>query len=164
MWERTATAVVVWVLLSASPAHGWEQMNEQLRWACEPIGVYVGIDGWPGKVAEKVVRRLDEASPLEFVLVESPVGAKVTVSYGDPGRGNGAVAVMYGTESEYVKAEVILSPYLERRWVASTLHHEFGHVAGLDHSDTRSVMNLTEVPWKNFQKDDLRGLAEMECR
>ena len=162
MAKRIAALTIIFVTLSSAPAQAWEHLHEEVRWPCQPIGVQVTMDGPAGRLAKMAVRELDAASPLEFVLVES--GGVVTVGFGRLEPGYAGVAPIHHDGRVIFRAEVIVSRSVEMRWMKATLLHELGHVAGLDHSTERSVMNMQGVPWKSYQADDLEGLGELGCR
>lgn len=165
MPHRTVLLTIAIVLACASPAHGYTLGNTGLAWRCTPIRVRVEMTDWQGDVARMAVREMQDATPrLDFVLTD--VRADVVVRFGDPGPGNGAVTVLAATDTTYVSGEVIVSPNTPRRWVKATILHELGHVAGLDHvtHGERSVMGMTDVPWRKFQPDDRDALAVVACR
>lgn len=77
----------------------------------------------------------------------------------------GGWSVVGADDENIVGGSIVLDADTPARWTLAGYLHEFGHLGGLDHNDeVRSVMNMAETPWRRYQKVDLDGLDDLDCK
>jgi hypothetical protein len=141
--------------------------NATLTWGCGPQAVYIDRAGapsaWHVQEVQRALRRFRTATGRPWPETDDP-DAPVHIRWYDPAGHGGALTVMGADDTNYLGADVQLSPAIRDEWFFSTVLHELGHVAGLAHvSDQTEVMGLyPSSPHERYEVGDLVGMRVLD--